>query len=177
MPFGGKTPVIHESAFIAPGAVIIGDVEIGEGASVWYGSVLRGDCNKIVIGARSNIQDGTIIHVDVPEQGGTPCLIGEDVLVGHKCMLHGCKIEDRGFIGMCATVLDRTVVESDGFLAAGAFLGAGKRLPSGEMWAGLPARKFRDLKPGEDKMMLAGTHHYVHEAQEHKRAVEKLKAG
>lgn len=106
-----QNPVIHESAFIAPGAVIIGDVEIGEDASIWYGSVLRADCNKIVVGARSNIQDGTIIHVDVPDVGGTPCLIGEDALIGHKCMLHGCTIEDRGFIGMCATVLDGAVVE------------------------------------------------------------------
>lgn len=174
MPFGGKTPVIHDSAFIAPGAVIIGDVEIGPDASVWYGSVLRADCNRIVVGARSNVQDGTIIHVDVPEQGGTPCIIGEDALVGHKCMLHGCTIEDRGFIGMCATVLDGAVVESGGFLAAGAFLGAGKRLPSNEMWAGLPARKFRDLKEGEDKMMLMGTQHYVHEAHAHKAAVSAL---
>lgn len=177
LPFGGKTPVIHDSAFIAPGAVIIGDVEIGPDASIWYGSVLRGDCNRIVVGARSNVQDGTIVHVDIPEQDGTPCLIGEDVLVGHKCMLHGCTIEDRGFIGMCATILDKAVVESGGFLAAGAFLGMGKRLPAGEMWAGLPARKFRDLKPGEDAMMLGGTQHYVHEAHAHKAAIADLASG
>lgn len=171
LPFKGKTPKIHDSAFIAPGVVIIGDVEIGADASVWYGSVLRGDANKIVVGARSNIQDGTIIHVDDPAQNGLPCLIGEDVLIGHKCMLHGCTIEDRGFIGMCATVLDGAVVESTGFLAAGAFLGSGKRLPSGEMWAGLPARKFRDLKEGEDFGMLAGARYYVEEAAAHMEAV------
>jgi carbonic anhydrase/acetyltransferase-like protein (isoleucine patch superfamily) len=173
MPFHDKTPTIHESAFIAPGAVIIGDVEIGPDASIWYGSVLRGDANKIVVGARSNVQDGTIIHVDEPSQNGLPCIIGEDVLIGHKCMLHGCTIEDRGFIGMCATVLDGAVVESGGFLAAGAFLGGGKRLPTGEMWAGLPARKFRDLKEGEDIGMLAGARYYVHEAAAHKTAVKE----
>lgn len=175
LPFQGKTPKIHETAFIAPGAVIIGDVEIGPGASVWYGSVLRADLNKIIVGARSNIQDGSIIHVDDPEHGGTACIIGDDVLIGHKCMLHGCTIEDKGFIGMCATVLDRSVVEGSGFLAAGAFLGVGKRLPSGEMWAGLPARKIRDLKPGEDMMMLAGAAHYVQEAVAHQSAIDDFK--
>lgn len=171
MPFGGKTPQIHESAFVAPGVVIIGDVEIGPDASVWYGSVLRGDANKIVVGARSNVQDGTIIHVDEPTLGGTPCIIGEDVLIGHKCMLHGCTLEDKAFIGMNATVLDGAVVEAGGFLAAGAFLGAGKRLPSGEMWAGLPARKFRDLSERDAAMVQSGAPYYVHEAASHKQAV------
>jgi len=176
MPLGGKTPKIHDSAFIAPGAVIIGDVEIGPDASVWYGSVLRGDTHRIIVGARSNIQDGTIIHVDEAEHGGTPCIIGDDVLVGHKCMLHGCTLEDRAFVGMCATVLDRAIVSSGGFLAAGAFLGSGKTLPGGEMWAGLPARKFRDLKPGEDVGMLAGARYYVEEAAGHKVAVAEFLA-
>jgi carbonic anhydrase/acetyltransferase-like protein (isoleucine patch superfamily) len=171
LPFQGKTPRIHETAFIAPGAVIIGDVEIGPESSVWYGSVLRADLNKIIVGARSNIQDGSIIHVDDSAHGGTPCIIGDDVLIGHKCMLHGCTIEDKGFVGMCATVLDRAVVEGSGFLAAGAFLGGGKRLPAGEMWAGLPAKKIRDLKPGEDMMMLAGAAHYVQEAVAHQTAI------
>jgi carbonic anhydrase/acetyltransferase-like protein (isoleucine patch superfamily) len=173
LPFHGKCPVIHPSAFIAPGAVIIGDVEIEENASVWYGCVLRADVNTIRVGKNSNIQDGTVIHVDEPSLGGTACLIGDNVLVGHKCMLHGCTIEDEGFVGMGATVLDRAVIKSHGFLAAGAFLSTGKTLPSGEMWAGYPAKKFRELKPGEDKMALMGSAHYVQEAKAHRQALEE----
>lgn len=171
LPFHGKTPVIHESAFIAPGAIIIGDVEIGPDASVWYGCVLRGDTNKIVVGARSNVQDGTICHVDDPNRGGTPVLIGEDVLVGHRCMLHGCTIEDGGFVGMCATALDQAVIESGGFLAAGAFLSNRKRVPAGELWGGMPAKKLRDLREGEDKMALLGAAFYVEEARQHREAL------
>lgn len=171
---GDRRPRIHSSAFIAPGAVVCGDVEIGEDASVWYGCVLRGDTNKIVIGARTNIQDGTIIHVDEPGGGGTPALVGADALVGHKCMLHGCTVEDGGFVGMCSTILDRAVVKTGGFLAAGAFLTHGKTVPGGELWAGSPARKFRDLKPGEDKMALMGAAHYVAEARAHMAALRSL---
>ena len=172
LPFHGKTPIVHETAFIAPGAVLIGDVEIGPEASVWYGSVLRGDTNAIKVGARSNIQDGTIIHVDDPAIDGLPTIIGENVLVGHKCMLHGCTVEDEGFVGMCSTMLDGSTVEKGGFLAAGAFLGPGKTVPKGEMWAGLPARKLRDLREGEDKFALGGAAHYVEEARLHSEAVK-----
>lgn len=174
LPFEGKTPEIHDTAFIAPGAVIIGDVTIGPEASVWYGCVLRADTHAIKVGARSNIQDGTVIHVDAPDHGGTPTLIGENVLVGHKCMLHGCTIENEGFVGMNATMLDRSVVKTGGFLAAGAFLGPGKIVPFGEMWGGLPARKLRELKGLEGKMGALGSAHYVEEAKRHKRAVDEL---
>ena len=170
---GDKKPVIHPSAFVAPGAVVCGDVELHEGASVWYGCVLRADTNKIRIGKGSNIQDGSILHVDDPRWGGLPVLIGDNVLVGHKVMLHGCTIEDGGFVGMCATMLDGSVVRSGGFLAAGAFLTPGKIVPSGEMWAGTPARKFRDLKEGEDKMALLGAAHYVEEARIHRDALAR----
>ena len=168
---GDKKPIIHETAFIAPGAVICGDVEVHENASVWYGCVLRGDTNKIVVGKGSNVQDGTIIHVDDPAWGGLPTIIGENVLVGHKCMLHGATVEDGGFVGMCATMLDGSIVKTGGMLAAGAFLAPKKIVPSGEMWAGMPARKFRDLKEGEDKHALIGSAHYVEEARAHARAL------
>jgi carbonic anhydrase/acetyltransferase-like protein (isoleucine patch superfamily) len=167
LPFHGKSPTIHQSAFIAPGAVIIGDVHVGEDASVWYGCILRGDTNRIEIGARSNIQDGTICHVDDSSRGGTPVLIGDDVLIGHRCMLHGCTVESGGFVGMGATVLDRAVIESGGFLAAGAFLSNNKRVPKGELWGGMPAKKLRDLKEGEEKMALMGAAFYVEEARQH----------
>jgi len=168
----GKSPQIHDSAFIAPGAVICGDVHIGPGASVWYGCVLRGDANTIKVGTGSNIQDGTIIHVDRPEQGGVPSLIGDNVLVGHRCMLHGCTIHDGGFVGMAATMLDGSVVESGAFLAAGVFLSPGKTVSKGEMWAGLPAKKIRNLKTGEDKYALMGSAFYVQEANAHKEALQ-----
>lgn len=171
LPFHGKTPRIHDSAFIAPGAIVIGDVEVGPDASVWYGCVLRGDTHRIVIGARSNVQDGTIAHVDEPSRGGTPVIIGDDVLVGHRCMLHGCTVEDGGFVGMGATVLDGAVIEGGGFLAAGAFLSANKRVPRGELWAGMPARKLRDLRDGEDRMALLGAAFYVEEARQHREAL------
>jgi carbonic anhydrase/acetyltransferase-like protein (isoleucine patch superfamily) len=169
----GKAPRIHETAFIAPGAVVCGDVEIGENASIWYGCVLRGDTNKIVVGANSNVQDGTIIHVDEPSYGGSPTIIGANALIGHRCMLHGCTIKDGGFVGMCATMLDGSVVETGAMLAAGAFLSPKKVVPAGEMWAGMPARKFRDLREGEDKMALMGAAHYVAEARAHRAALMK----
>lgn len=172
---GDRKPQIHESAFIAPGAVICGDVEVHENASVWYGCILRGDTNKIIVGANSNVQDGTIVHVDDPAWGGSPTTIGANALIGHRCMLHGCTIEDGGFVGMCATMLDRSVVKTGGFLAAGAFLAPGKIVPAGEMWAGTPARKFRDLREGEDKMALIGAAHYVEEAKAHAKALASLR--
>ena len=172
LPFGGHAPRVHETAFVAPGAVLIGDVELGPGASVWYGCVLRADTNAIRVGARSNVQDGTIVHVDDPAMGGHPVLIGEEALIGHRCMLHGCTVQDGGFVGMGSTMLDGAVVETGGFLAAGAFLSARKRVPTGEMWGGLPARKLRDLKPGEDEAARLGAAHYVHEARLHAEALE-----
>ncbi|MEM9617727.1 MAG: gamma carbonic anhydrase family protein [Pseudomonadota bacterium] len=168
---GDKKPVIHETAFIAPGVVIGGDVEVHENASVWYGSVLRGDTNKIVVGKGSNVQDGTIVHVDAPQWGGLPTIIGENALIGHKCMLHGATVEDEGFVGMCATMLDGSVVKTGAMLAAGAFLSPKKIVPAGEMWAGMPAKKFRDLREGEDKFGLMGAGHYVEEAKAHKVAL------
>ena len=137
----GIAPRIHESAFVAAGARIIGDVEIGPQASIWYNCVLRGDLNRIVIGARSNIQDGTVMHVEDGHAGspGLPTLIGEDVLVGHMAILHGCIVEDRAFVGMGSIVMDRCRIASQGMLAAGALLTPGKTIALGEMWSGRPA--------------------------------------
>ncbi len=171
---GDKKPKIHATAFIAPGAVVCGDVEIGENASIWYGCVLRGNSNKIVVGAGANVQDGTVIHADEPSLGGVPTVIGAHALIGHKCMLHGATVEEEGFVGMGATMLDGSVVKTGGMLAAGAFLSSRKIVPAGEMWAGTPAKKFRDLRPGEDKWALGGAHHYIEEARVHGAALLKL---
>ncbi len=174
LPFFGKAPKIHDSAFIAPGARIIGDVEIGPDASIWYNCVLRGDINRIVIGARSNLQDGTVVHVEGPEADdeGLPTIVGEDALVGHMAILHGCTLSDRAFVGMGAVVMDRCRVGSGGLLAAGAMLTPGKAVPAGQLWAGRPARLVRELSGAERDAMLEQSLGYVENARRHRSALE-----
>ena len=174
LPFEGKYPVIHETAFVAPGAVIIGDVEIGPEASIWYNCVVRGDSNHIRIGARSNVQDGTVIHCDSPKPGmpeGFPTLIGDDVLFGHMVMMHGCTLLDRAFVGLGSIVMDGCVIEGDAMLAAGAMLTPGKHISSGQMWQGRPAKYARDLREEEIATMRAGVDGYVINARMHRAAV------
>jgi gamma-carbonic anhydrase len=146
LPHHGKYPVIHDSAFIAPNAVVIGDVEIGPDSSIWFGCVVRGDVNVIRIGARTNIQDGTIIHVAARGQG---TFIGDGVTVGHMALLHACTVESGAFIGMKSCVMDGVVVESGAVVAAGALVTPGKRVLKGQVWAGNPARYLRDVTPTE----------------------------
>ena len=166
-PFRGLTPRIAPDAFIAETAVIIGDVEIGAGASIWYGCILRGDVNKIRIGRNTNIQDGTIIHCNHDQEGdyretggGEPTHIGDDVTVGHMALLHACTVENGGFVGMRAAVLDRAVVESGAMVAAGALVAPGKRIPSGQLWAGNPARYLREVRERERHYMVYIPEHY-----------------
>lgn len=172
LPLGGKTPKIHDSAFIAPGAVIIGDVEIGAEASIWYNCVVRGDINAIRIGARTNVQDGSVIHVESDYgDGGHPAIIGDDVLIGHMAIVHGCTLLDRAFVGMGAIVMDGCVIEGDAMLAAGAMLTPGKRLPSRQLWSGRPAKYMRDLTDQAIADMQRGVTGYVHERQDHAAAL------
>ena len=171
----GKSPRIHSSAFIAPGCRIIGDVEIGPDVSVWYNCVIRADVNRIRIGARTNIQDGTVIHCDSPEPGapdGYPTLIGEDVLIGHMAMVHGCVLDDRAFIGLGAIVMSGARVASDGMLAAGAMLTGGKAIGERELWAGRPAKLLRGLNDAQCADMQAGVAHYVENGRAHKAALK-----
>lgn len=166
----GKTPQIHETAFIAPGCRIIGDVTIGPDSSIWYNCVIRAEVNRIVIGARTNIQDGSIVHCDGPMPGvpdGFPTIIGDDVLVGHNVMLHGCLLNDRAFVGLSATVMNGAVIEGDAMLAAGAMLTQGKRVESRQLWAGSPARFVRDLDDAAIMGMRMGVAHYVENAKAH----------
>ena len=177
MPFHGKVPQIHDSAFIAPGCRIIGDVEIGPDASIWYNCVLRADVNRIVIGARTNVQDGTVIHCDSPDPAnpdGFPTLIGEDVLIGHMAMIHGCVLEDRAFVGLSATVMNGCVIESDGMLAASALLSPGKRIASRQLWAGSPAKHLRDLTDAALAEMQEGVRRYVRNGKAHAEAVRAM---
>lgn len=167
----GNAPRIHETAFIAPGCRIIGDVEVGEHASIWYNCVIRADVNAIRIGARSNIQDGSVIHCDAAP--GFPTIIGEDALVGHMAMLHGCMVQDRGFVGLGTIVMDGCTIESDAMLAAGAMLTPGKTVPSRQLWGGRPARMMRELDDKAIMGMRMGAAHYVHNAGVHKAAISR----
>lgn len=173
LPFQDTWPRIDPRAFVAPGAFVIGNVEMGPEASVWYNCVLRGDEEPIRLGARSNIQDGSIVHTSV---GISNTWIGDDVLVGHMCILHGCRLEDRAFVGMGATVLDNTVIESDAMLAAGAMLTPGKTIPSGQLWAGRPAKFMRDLTEDDFKIFRDSVEEYVQLSVQHQASLNKLNA-
>jgi carbonic anhydrase/acetyltransferase-like protein (isoleucine patch superfamily) len=162
--YEGKSPRIHETAFVAPGACLIGDVEIGPGASVWYNCVLRADLNRIVVGARSNLQDGTIVHVE-PH---LPTLVGEDALVGHMAILHACTVEDHAFVGMGSIALDGSRIGSGAMLAAGALLAPGKAVPPRELWAGRPARLMRAIGDDELLRMASQTALYCELARRHR---------
>jgi carbonic anhydrase/acetyltransferase-like protein (isoleucine patch superfamily) len=153
-----RNPEVSDKAFIAPGAVIVCDVRIAEHASVWYGCVVRGDVQQIVIGARSNIQDGVVIHAST---GGNPTVIGADVTVGHSAVLHACTIEDGAFVGIGAVVLDGATVMSGGMLAAGAVLTPRKTVGPGELWAGNPAKLLRNLNDDESAGMQRNVLRYM----------------
>jgi carbonic anhydrase/acetyltransferase-like protein (isoleucine patch superfamily) len=157
-PWRGIEPRIDPTAWLAPNATVIGDVEIGAGASLWFGVVARGDVNWIRIGARTNIQDGSIVHVS---RRTHPTTIGADVLIGHLCMIHGCVLEDACFIGMKACVMDGVVVESGAMVAAGALVTPGKRVKRGELWAGSPAKLMRMLTEAELKYFGYSAQHYA----------------
>jgi carbonic anhydrase/acetyltransferase-like protein (isoleucine patch superfamily) len=156
LPYKDKFPKIDPTALIMPGAVIIGDVEIGAYSSVWPGVVIRGDVNYIRIGSRTNIQDGTVIHVTRPqiagEQGMT--IIGDNITIGHKCMLHACTLENACFVGMGAVVIDGATVKTGGMVAAGAVVTYKKVINSGEIWAGNPAKLLREMKQSEKDFIL-----------------------
>ncbi|MBV7256786.1 gamma carbonic anhydrase family protein [Pacificimonas sp. WHA3] len=163
--FNGVEPRIAEDAFVAPGAQIIGDVELHDGASVWYNCVLRADVQTIVVGARSNIQDGSVVHVTRKTHG---TFIGEDCLIGHMAMIHGCTLQDHSFVGLGAIVMDACVIETDAMLAAGAMLTPGKVIPSGELWAGRPAKFFSKMTSAQIERNRAGAAGYVDLAQMHR---------
>lgn len=161
--YAGIMPKIATDAFIAETATVIGQVEIGSGSSIWYGCVLRGDSNVIRIGARTNIQDGTIIHVNHEREGaaGTKTTIGDDITVGHMALLHACTLEDGCFIGMKACIMDGVVVEGGAMVAAGALVTPGKRVKRGELWAGSPAKFMRALTEKEIAYFAYSAAHYA----------------
>lgn len=153
LPYRNHVPRLAGSVFVAPTATVIGDVEIGADSSVWYGVTVRGDVNRIRIGARTNIQDHSMVHC-TGMGGDWPTIIGDDVTIGHMVILHGCTLEDGCMVGIKAVVMDGAVVESGAMVAAGALVTPGKRVKKGELWGGSPARKLRDLTP-DDLAMIA----------------------
>ncbi|GAN82052.1 gamma carbonic anhydrase family protein [Acidocella aminolytica] len=155
---GDLRPQIDPTAWIAPTAVLIGDVRIGPGANIWFNAVLRGDTNPVIVGARANVQDGTVVHVD---HGDNPAIIGDDVTIGHSAIIHACKLENRAFIGMGATVMDGAVVEEGGLLGARGMLGPGKRIGRQELWAGAPARLIRVMNDAERARWDETVPHYL----------------
>ncbi len=164
-PFEGKTPVVHPKAWVAPTAAVIGDVTLDEDVSIWYHCVLRGDGNFIRIGARTNIQDGTIIHVNTGRQS---TVIGVDVTVGHAAIIHACTLEDRAFVGMGAIVLDDCVIAADGVLAAGSVLPPGKKIGAMELWMGNPAKLVRVLTPEQRAGFNTTAPNYVDFGRRHR---------
>lgn len=170
LPYKDIFPTIHETVLAAPNTSIVGDVVIGEGSSVWYGTTIRGDVNIIRIGNDTNIQDGTVIHVATFGQGTH---IGDRVTIGHQALLHDCTIEDEAYIGMQSCIMDGAVVESRAFVAAGSLVTAGKRVPSGQLWAGRPAKYMRDLTEDDYKLIQWSWPHYKKLAAEHKQSQKK----
>ncbi|ARN74055.1 gamma carbonic anhydrase family protein [Oceanicoccus sagamiensis] len=163
-PFKGVSPTLEEGAYVDPAAVVIGDVVLGKDTSIWPLVVIRGDVNKVRIGNRSNIQDGSVIHESRPRPTnpeGYPVIIGEDVTVGHKVMLHGCKIGNRVLVGMGAIVLDGVVIEDDVIVGAGALVTPGKTLESGYLYTGSPARQARPIRDGEMEHFVQTAQNYV----------------
>jgi carbonic anhydrase/acetyltransferase-like protein (isoleucine patch superfamily) len=157
-PYKGILPRIGAGVFLAPGAQIVGDVEIGEESSVWFNCVLRGDVAEVRIGSRTNIQDGTVIHTSSFPRG---TIIGDDVTVGHMAMLHACTLESGSFVGMMACVMDNAVVETGGMVAAGALVTKGTRVGKGELWAGSPAKMLRAVTDKERDYIAWSAKHYV----------------
>jgi carbonic anhydrase/acetyltransferase-like protein (isoleucine patch superfamily) len=155
--FEGKTPVIADDVFIAPGAMIIGDVEIGAGSSVWFNVVIRADCNTVRIGERTNIQDGAIIHVD-PD---APCTIGDDCTIGHGAIVHGTTLGDRVLVGMGAVILSRSTIADEVLVAAGAVVPEEMLVRAGTLVAGVPAKEKRELDDRNRARLKLGADHYL----------------
>ena len=164
LDYKGKTPQIHESAFIAPNATVIGDVEIGEQSSVWFGTVLRGDIAPIRIGSHTNIQDLSILH-ETPDM---PLVIEDNVTVGHKVTLHSCTIRRNALIGMDSTVLDGAVIGENAFIGAGSLVTPGTEIPANAMAFGRPARVVRDLTDEDLKEMKRINETYVNHIPHYK---------
>lgn len=169
LPYRGISPRIDPSCFIAPGAGVIGDVVIGPDSGIWFGCTLRGDVNGIRIGARTNIQDNSVVHVSSTLQG---TFIGDDVTVGHMALLHACTVGNRAFIGMQACVMDGACIEDEAMVAAGALVTPGKRVPARQLWGGRPAKFMRALTDEDIAGFLHSALHYADLARTYRKEQE-----
>jgi len=168
--FLNHQPVLGERVFIDASAVVIGRVRLGADVSVWPLTAIRGDVNDISLGARTNIQDGSVLHNTAPSSSppnGFPLVVGNDVTVGHKVILHGCTIGDRVLVGMGSIVMDGAVVENDVIIGGGSVVTPGKVLTSGGLYVGSPARRVRDLRPEELDFLRYSAQHYVKLKDQH----------
>lgn len=165
MSFENHSPCLEDKVFIAPSADVIGDVSIGADSSIWFGTVIRGDINSITIGARTNIQDMSMIHVThytkEDKSDGHSTIIGNDVTIGHKVMLHGCTIEDACLIGMSATIIDGAVIGKESIVGAGSLVTKDKKFPPRSLIMGSPAKLIRELNDDEVKFLYKSAKNYV----------------
>ena len=162
--FLDKNPIVAKTAYVDESAVVIGDVTIGEDVSIWPMVVVRGDDQAIIIGDRSNIQDGTVIHIASDNEfspAGIPCIIGDNVTVGHRVMLHACKIGNKCLIGMSSTILDGAVIEDGVMIGAGSLVPLGKHLESGYLYLGSPVKRIRKLGKRELFFIDYSAKHYI----------------
>lgn len=165
LPYRDITPDIHDTVYMAPSAYVIGKVKIGEDSTLWFNTVVRGDVHEISIGKRTNVQDGTVIHVTT---GGIGTHIGDDVTIGHGAILHDCTLEDACFIGMGALIMDKAVIEKGAMVAAGALVPPGKIVKSGEIWGGRPAQFMREMTEAEKAYIDVSAKRYVGLGKEYK---------
>ena len=168
LPYCGRRPEVADSAFIAPGAYVIGSVSLGEESSVWYGAVLRGDTEPIRVGARTNIQDGCVLHADP----GYPATVGDDCVVGHNAVVHGCEIGAGCLIGMSATILNGANIGEGSIVAAGALVPEGKKFPARSLIIGSPAKQAREVSEEQSQNIAQGVRTYVERAANHRKTTE-----
>ena len=168
-PYGDRLPEVDPSAFVAPGARVVGKVRVGEESSIWYGAVLRGDLDEIRIGARTSIQDNAVLHMDA----GFPVSIGDDCVVGHAAVVHGCEIGDRCLIGMNATVLTGAKIGGGSIVAAGAMVPEGREYPPRSLIVGVPAKRVKEVSEKQTKDIARGARSSVERAVEHRESLRR----
>jgi carbonic anhydrase/acetyltransferase-like protein (isoleucine patch superfamily) len=164
LPHGDTSPKVAPSAWIAPGAYVIGDVSLGDESSVWYGAVLRGDTEPIQIGDRTNVQDGCILHADP----GYPAVVGEGCVLGHNAVVHGCEVGNNCLVGMSATILNGAKIGDGSIVAAGAVVPEGREFPPRSLIVGVPAKRAGDVADKQAADIERGANHYVERAAAHR---------
>ena len=169
LPHGGASPEVAPSAWVAPGAYVIGAVHLGEESSVWYGAVLRGDTEPIRVGARTNVQDGCILHADP----GYPAVVGEDCVVGHRAVVHGCEIGEGCLVGMGATILNGARIGEGSIVAAGALVPENKEFSPRSLIVGVPAKRVKDVSEEQTADIASGVRTYVERAASHRQSLQR----